>query len=55
MNAYCIIGLLIAVAVVYFFAYALCRVSSMCSRAEEQRELLRRMEEASRPRITGDI
>jgi hypothetical protein len=33
--------------------YALCRVSGMCSRAEEQRDLLRRMEEASKPKIVN--
>jgi hypothetical protein len=49
--------LIIAVGVFLFMflwmLYACCVVAGRCSRAEERRELLRRMEEASAPRIVN--
>ena len=48
-----IIGIVIFLVGFLVMLYALCRVSGMCSRAEEQRDLLRRMEEASAPRIVN--
>ena len=44
---------IVAAMVLLTIVYAMCRVSGMCSEAEERRELLRQMEEQSKPRITG--
>ena len=45
----------IAALVLLVLVYAMCRVSGMCSEAEERRALLMRMEEQSRPKITGEL
>jgi hypothetical protein len=48
-----IIGIAIFLIGFFVLLYSLCRISSICSRAEEQRDLLRRLEEASKPKIVN--
>ena len=42
---------IVAAMVLLFVIFNICRVSGMCSRAEE----LRQMEEASKPKVTGEM
>ena len=53
MSGYCIFGLILGVALVYFFAYALCCVAA---RADEyQVRSLEELERKSSPKITGEL